>query len=380
MTEPGTSASSLPALTRPTPQTPCRVLIWPAQSPAGQEACRALAWCKDVLPIAAHGPATLEGLEELAGRHQPHAILPCDNAVLRLLARRNPHDLPAQAIALCPTPQALERRSSPDAARTAIQAALEGLAHGFPVIPANAEIHVDCLSDREQGLVFCGPRQVVERDGILEAASLESGPFLEMARMVGQTLELHGVWSMQLFIDGHGGCQFLGITPRLTAGMALHRARGVNLPLLVIYETARLPISAKPSGAARLVRGPAQSLRLDLTFDAVYVDLDDTLVLRGMVNADLVAFLFRCLNQGKQLILVSRHDGDIQSELKRYRLTGLFHRVEHLDREQSKAEVVDVSPALFIDDSFGERRDVAEKTRARGMDCAVLDCSALEAL
>ena len=59
----------------------------------------------------------------------------------------------------------------------------------------------------------------------------------------------------------------------------------------------------------------------------MYVDLDDTLIVRDAVNMPLVAFLFQCVNEGRRLVLLTRHAKDVQRTLARFRLTSLWDEV-----------------------------------------------------
>ena len=64
-----------------------------------------------------------------------------------------------------------------------------------------------------------------------------------------------------------------------------------------------------------------------LNYDTVYVDLDDTLVLRQQrVHTKLVRFLFQCFIANKQIVLVTRSKDDPNEVLRQIRLFELFDR------------------------------------------------------
>lgn len=67
-----------------------------------------------------------------------------------------------------------------------------------------------------------------------------------------------------------------------------------------------------------------------LQYNAVYVDLDDTLVLHGRLNTRLVRFLYQAVNERKRLVLVTRHRGEPLAVLRRFRIDSLFDRVVHI--------------------------------------------------
>ena len=90
------------------------------------------------------------------------------------------------------------------------------------------------------------------------------------------------------------------------------------------------------------------------------MDFDDTLIVRGKVNAYLMMFLYQAYNNGKRLCLLTRHSTDIYADLEKYCIpASLFSEIIRLDDTGSKADYI--SPdSVFIDDSFSERRRVRQ--------------------
>ena len=115
--------------------------------------------------------------------------------------------------------------------------------------------------------------------------------------------------------------------------------------------------------------------KLDIQYSALYIDLDDTLILRGKVNIDALKLVFECINRCIPVILITRHRGDLDFTLKKHRLTGLFDEVIRVNPFQKKSELIYRDDSILLDDSFSERWDVQNK-------CGILtfDCSMLEAL
>jgi len=73
-------------------------------------------------------------------------------------------------------------------------------------------------------------------------------------------------------------------------------------PLLSLYENERIPVEI-PQTAYRIEvdRALENRYRHDVSYRTVYVDLDDTLVVKAQVNPDLVRLLYQELNRGKRL-------------------------------------------------------------------------------
>jgi hypothetical protein len=122
-----------------------------------------------------------------------------------------------------------------------------------------------------------------------------------------------------------------------------------------------VPVEVAPNDfSVRLKRALVNRFELGITYRTVYVDLDDCLLIRDKVNTQLVAFLHQALNRGGKIILLTRHRGDPALTLARHRLGGLFDHVILVREEESKADHIDPEGAIFIDDSFAERRAVQQ--------------------
>ncbi len=234
-----------------------------------------------------------------------------------------------------------------------------------------AEHTVDCFSDRDRGLLYASGRQRRRvRNGIAVDSVLVQDPrFEDYARRIASRLPLHGAWFYQVKADRDGELKLLEVAPRIGGTSGLSRANGVNLPLLSLYEADRLPttVAAVP-GVTGIDRALVSRFRHGFAYRTVYIDLDDTLIVRGQVNPELMKLLYQCLNRGVRIVLLTRHAGDLPTTLRRHRLDGLFDQVVHLKADGSKADHVTDRPAIFIDDSFRERQDVALRTGVPALD------------
>lgn len=238
------------------------------------------------------------------------------------------------------------------------------------------EYTVDCFSDREGGLLFVGGRKRVRtRSGIsMNTTAVEDSRFREIATNIQSRLEFHGAWFFQLKENAEGDFFLLEVAPRIAGAMSLYRCRGVNFPLLSIYEALRIPVRAEPaSHSVELDRALINRYRINIRYDSVYVDLDDTLLIREEVNTELIRFLFQSLNQGKKLILLTRHRGNISDTLARFRLLQIFDAVVHVPDGQPKSAFICDRNSILIDDSFSERSEVSRSTGISVFDCSMLE-------
>ena len=77
----------------------------------------------------------------------------------------------------------------------------------------------------------------------------------------------------------------------------------------------------------------------------------------------MVRFLYQCVNQGKKLVLLSKHEGNLKEELHTFRLDNLFDEIIHIDKESDKVGYIHSDNALFIDDSNAERVNVKNQLK-----------------
>lgn len=239
-----------------------------------------------------------------------------------------------------------------------------------------AELTVDCLSDRERGLLYCGPRvRTRMRSGISMDSSFVNAPEIrDIAERICSVITLHGAWFFQVRKTHDDEWCLLEVGARIGGTMALSRVRGVNLPWLSILEAERAPFEVLLGAyEARIDRALVNRWLLDVSYSTVYVDLDDTLLLHDKVNLPVVQFLFQALNQGKRIVVITRHEGDPASTLTRHRLGSIADEIVHVDRGASKVDAISDRDAIFVDDSFGERLEVSRRTGIPTFDVNMLE-------
>lgn len=238
------------------------------------------------------------------------------------------------------------------------------------------EYTVDCFSDRDAGLLFCEGRQRIRtRSGIsMNSRPVESDLFVEYAKRISTKMTFYGAWFFQVKKDRSGTYKLLEVAPRIAGTMAVHRVKGVNFALLSIYERERIPIEILVNEVnVEIDRALANRYRHQVEYSVVYVDLDDTLILNGAVNVNLVRLLYQCINQGKRIVLLTKHTGNIAQTLRRHRLSEIFDEIIHMEQSASKSDYICESDAILIDDSFSERKAASERLGILTFDCSMLE-------
>lgn len=224
------------------------------------------------------------------------------------------------------------------------------------------EYTVDCFSSLRQGLLFCHARRRDRvRNGISNCTVTVELPGIDsMAESIAAELEMRGAWFFQVKRSTSGALTLLEVAPRIAGAMAAHRVQGINFPLLSLMEQdgLNLRIQRNP-GTVELDRSLRNRYRHDIEFGALYIDLDDTLILHGEVHLEALKLIFQCINARKPVTLLTRHALDIEKTLKQHRLHGLFDRVIHItDGSMKSAHIQRDGHPIFVDDSFSERQEV----------------------
>lgn len=240
------------------------------------------------------------------------------------------------------------------------------------------EFTIDCFTDRHGVLRLAAGR---ERRRIASGISVNSARardprFREFAEAINSRLELRGAWFFQVKEAESGELVLMEVAPRIGGTMGLTRCYGANLPLLSLFDRQGFDVEVAENDYDVVIdRALHNRYRIDLDYDSVYLDFDDTLLINGEINTLVIAFVFQCLNRCKRIHLITRHAGVLPETLERFKLTGLFGTVIWLQKGEEKADYITDSSPIFVDDSFAERKKVRE---ARGV--PTFDVHMLESL
>lgn len=229
------------------------------------------------------------------------------------------------------------------------------------------EFTVDCFTDKDGNLLYCGARK---RNRVSNGISVntyfaeDQKEFGELAQKINSTIRFRGAWFYQVKRNIDGQLTLLEIAARLGGSSLLSRAVGVNFALLTLFDAFDYKVGVfKNDYNVVLDRALESKYKTDITYDSVYCDYDDCLILdKTTVNVELVKFLYKCVNEKKKIFLLSKHEHtDLHEELKLFRLDHLFDKVIHIEPNSDKASYISSSNAIFIDDSNAERLNIKNK-------------------
>ena len=173
-----------------------------------------------------------------------------------------------------------------------------------------------------------------------------------------------------------GTLKLLEVAARIAGTSAISRNIGANLPLMSVdvFNGVSIDDLALNSGYIELDRALGNVFKTDIRYSIAYIDYDDTVVHDGLVNTTMIKFLYQCMNKGVKLILISKHDGDLYADLKKYHLQEIFDEIIHLRREENKRDYIADKNSIFVDDSYGERKAVKESWDIPVFDTHMVEC------
>lgn len=222
------------------------------------------------------------------------------------------------------------------------------------------EYTVDCFTNKDGELLYAQGR---ERRRILNGISVNSIPifnkdFIKIAQKINNSLKFRGAWFFQLKINKDEELTLLEVAPRIAGTMGLSRIKGVNLPLLSLYDRMNLNVSIINNNfKVEVDRALHSKYRIDIKYKNVYVDFDDTMIVDDKVNKLLMSFLYQCQNENKKIYLITKHKGNLNDSLNKYNIPiKLFDQIIHISDDQDKAYFIK-NNSIFIDDSFSERKN-----------------------
>lgn len=239
------------------------------------------------------------------------------------------------------------------------------------------EYTVDCFTDRKSRLRFVQGR---ERHRTMNGISVDTFPvdderFYEMASEINKHLELRGGWFFQVKKRTNDEMVLLEIAPRIAGSMGLVRNQGVNLPLLSIYDFFEYDIDINPNDyKIRMDRALCSRFSIKLRFKNVYVDFDDCLFKDGALNAKLIYFIYLCRQKKVKVHILSKHQGELHTLLKKIGIFDLFDSIQHISITDEKAKYITADDSIFIDDSFQERNLVKMKKNISVFGLESLEC------
>lgn len=226
------------------------------------------------------------------------------------------------------------------------------------------EYTIDCFTTKEGELVFCEGRvrQRIANGISVNSTSVKDDRFQALGQKINKELTFRGMWFFQVKEDKNGELVLMEIAPRVAGTMGLVRCRGVNLALLSLFDMQGYDVDVVVNGYDMTIdRALHNSYSHNIQYKQVYLDFDDTVIFEGKVNPQVMAFVFQCLNKGVKVSLITKHKDDLEHALLKHKLAGIFDEIVWIRDEGEKYLHVTEKEAIFIDDSFAERKKIHDE-------------------
>ena len=242
------------------------------------------------------------------------------------------------------------------------------------------EFTIACVSNHNSKLLYAGQRTRSRVKTGISVSSLNvplDSSVEIIANQISKKLNMSGSWFFQLKKDANGVFKLLEVASRIAGSMGLHRNQGVNFALLSLYIKDEMPIGIiKNDLSFQLDRAFISRYKQNFTYKHVYIDFDDTIVLKNRVNPFIMHFLYQCKNKNIILYLITRHNRIIEDTLSKLCIDkNLFNKIIHIKDRTKKSKYITEENAIFIDDAFSERLDIH-----KNCNIPVFDLDSIESL
>ena len=244
-------------------------------------------------------------------------------------------------------------------------------------LPGN-EYTIDCFTNNEGDLVFSQPRgrKRIKCGISVNTYKEDNSRFDEIAKKINSKLKQRGAWFFQVKENSENELVLLEVAARIAGTSAITRAYGVNLPLMTLhlFEGQKINDYIYKDIKVELDRAFENKYRIKCDYDVIYFDYDDTIICNEKINLKAIELAFKALNNGKKIKLITRHSGDIQKSLKKYRIVELFDEVIQIKDSQEKYTYMKEKNAIFVDDSYNERLKVKKHCGYSVFSPAEIEC------
>lgn len=241
------------------------------------------------------------------------------------------------------------------------------------------EYTIDCFTNKNGELLFVGPRT---RERITTGITFHSvraeynKEFECIAKELNNRFKFRGAWFFQVKEDELRNLKLMEISVRQAGTMAFYRQLGINFAALSVFDAMDYDIKIIFNDyKLTLDRCLKNSYHFDYEYDKLYIDFDDTLVVNDKINTTLMQLIYQSINANKKIILLTKHAYVLDESLKRYRISkDLFDQIILIELDKKKADYIDKSKAVFIDNYFPERISVKELCNIPVFDVDAVEC------
>lgn len=240
------------------------------------------------------------------------------------------------------------------------------------------EYTIDCFTNNDRELLYCkGRKRNRIKNGIsVNTSFVENKLFEEYALKINEKLKFKGAWFFQLKESDDKQLKLLEVASRIAGTSSINRCKGVNLTLLTLELFCGNDIKDIIVNDFNIVvdRALDNRYKVDIQYDTVYLDYDDTVIIDNEINLILIQYIFQCINKNIKIVLISKHEGDLIDELSKFKILDLFDDIVMLKKDEEKYKFINSKKSIFIDDSYNERKKVFENCGINVFDINSIEC------
>ena len=231
------------------------------------------------------------------------------------------------------------------------------------------EFTIDCFTDFRGKLLYKQARQRIRTiNGIsIHSKTVDINVDIDnIAEKINNEIKMNGPWFFQVKYSKDNKLKLLEIGCRIPGAMCVNRVRGINFSWLSILNCQKCNLEPLFYNDINIecIKMFKNIYRNNIDYKNVYCDLDDTLIINKKVNIELMSFLYKCLNNDKKIILITRNENSLEV-LKKHKIN-IFDNIITLSKNKDKngnyidrksSYIIDKN-SIFIDDSHFEKNDV----------------------
>ena len=241
------------------------------------------------------------------------------------------------------------------------------------------EYTVDCFTSKNNGLIYCEARVREKTVSGLSVLSrhINLPEINNIGKIISNKLKFIGSWFFQVKYNKNNEITLLEIAPRIPGAAALHRNTGINFPLLSIHEHYDYSIDHILTNNYNIscYKCFENRFNISVNYDTVYIDLDDTIIIKNKVNTKIIQYLYYVKNNKKKIILITRNKDPYNYLTEFYINHNLFDEIIQVNSKEKKSQYINSnSNSIFIDDSYTERLDVATINKIYVFSCDMVEC------
>jgi len=242
----------------------------------------------------------------------------------------------------------------------------------------NNEFTVDCFSNYKNELLFVGPR-VREKivNGIsVKTSNIEDCQITIIAEKINKILNMDGAWFFQLKQNKNNEYVLLEVACRFGGSSSIQRYRGINFSLMSLYNSFKEDVSILINDFnVDFYRTFNIKTKINIDYDYVYLDFDDTIILQNKVNIEMIKFIYHMINIGKKIILITKHKYNVYDTLETFKIPkDLFYKIIQINNFDDKYKYIEHQNSIFIDDSFKERKEIKKYVKIPVFSLDTIDC------